>query len=99
MPQCNLCLRLGFAEHPEEARNILSELEQRRATEYISAVLLAYCHAGLGQRDDAVSWLNVAYEERDGLMAYIYRCPGLEDLRADPRFQALLQRMNFPQQP
>ena len=96
MPLCNLCLRLGFSGHREEALTILSELEERRAKEYISAVLLAYCHAGLRQRNEAISWLNVAQEERDGLMTYIYRYPGLEDLHSDPRFQALLQKMNFP---
>ena len=96
MPLCNLCLRLGFAGHREEALTILSELEQRRTGEYVSAVLLAYCHAGVGQPDDAISWLDVAYEERDGLMPYIYRYPGLELLRSAPRFQALLRRMNFP---
>ena len=98
MPLCNLCLRLSLGGHRDEALAIARELEQRRAGEYISAALLAWCYAGLNQHDEALTWFDVALEERDVLMPYINSYPGLDPLRADPRFQALLQRMNFPQQ-
>jgi len=38
-----------------------------------------------------------AYEEHDQGMVYIKAYPGLDALRSEPRFQALVRRMNFPQ--
>ena len=52
---------------------------------------------GLGDHEQAISWLQQAAEERDGLMAYLNTL-FWDPLRSDPRFQALLQRMNFPAQ-
>jgi hypothetical protein len=41
--------------------------------------------------------LERAYEEHDQGMADINAYPGLDALRSEPRFQALVRRMNFPQ--
>ena len=53
----------------------------------------------LGDCGSMILWLTTAYDERDGLCSYLDRWPLYDPLRADPRFQALLQRMNFPAQP
>ena len=37
-----------------------------------------------------------AAEEREGLLTFLNTWPALDPLRSDPRFQALLQKMNFP---
>ena len=49
MAQSNRCVRLGFAGYRQEALTILNELEEPRTREYVSALLLAYGHVGLGQ--------------------------------------------------
>ena len=38
-----------------------------------------------------------AYEEHDQDMVDIKAYPGWDALRSEPRFQALVRRMNFPQ--
>jgi 5-methylcytosine-specific restriction enzyme A len=44
-----------------------------------------------------LTWLEQAYEEHDQWMVFANSYPGLDRLRSEPRFQALLRRMNFPQ--
>ena len=51
----------------------------------------------LGESDQAISWLQKSAEERDALLPYLDAWFILDPLRSDPRFQALLRRMNFPE--
>lgn len=88
---------LGVAGHRREALAIHEDLERRRDTTHVGGVLLAWVSLGLGQNDDAITWLHRAAEEHDGLMAHLMRDPLFEPLRSDPRFQALVRRMNFPE--
>ena len=60
-------------------------------------MLLALTNLGLGESDRAISWLEQAAEERDGLMTLLNVFFYFDPLRADPRFQALLRRLNFPE--
>lgn len=57
-------------------------------------------YAGMGDYDQAMHWLNVAYEGRTDWLPWIainQVYPGLEDeIRLDPRFQALVDRLNIP---
>ena len=45
--------------------------------------------------DNAMTWLEKAYENREGNLLYIGR-PIWDPLRDDPRFRDLLRRMNLP---
>ena len=87
---------LGLAGHRQEALTILGDLEGRRSQEYVGGLLLACVSLGLDEHDQAISWLQEAAEERDGLMALVNTLPVFGPLRSDPRFQDLLRRMNFP---
>jgi hypothetical protein len=49
----------------------------------------------LGETDQAFSWLQKAYEERDASLAWVKVAPESDALRSDPRFADLLHRMNF----
>ena len=71
-------------------------MKERSREHYITASLFAEAYSGVDE-DEAMTWLERAYEEHDQLMVYINSYQGLDALRSEPRFQALVRRMNFPQ--
>lgn len=87
----------GLAGSRVEALKLIAELERRACEDYVSGSLLADAYVGLGEKDQALTWLERAYEEHDEGMIYIKANPGFDALRSEARFQALVQRMNFPQ--
>jgi len=50
----------------------------------------------VGEKDRALGWVERAYEERVPELVYMKTYPGWDALRSEPRFQALVRRMNFP---
>ncbi len=52
-------------------------------------------YAYLGEKDQALEWLEKQYEGREGSIIFLNVWPGYDVLRDDPRFQDLLQRMNL----
>jgi eukaryotic-like serine/threonine-protein kinase len=57
---------------------------------------LARLYARLGKKEEALKWLEKAYSDRVGAMLFLKSEPAFDSWRSDPRFQSLLQRMNFP---
>jgi len=55
----------------------------------------AQIYACIGEKDLAFQWLDKAYAERNPLLAYAKVMPNYDNLRADPRFQALLHRLGL----
>ena len=51
-----------------------------------------------GETDEAMTWLERAYEERDPLLLAAKTDPRMDPLRSDPRFQDLLRRIGFPEE-
>jgi hypothetical protein len=85
----------GGRGRPAAARAILAELEARQATRYVSPVAFVMLHAALGQADEAFLWLDRAYQQRRGWLAYLNVEPMLDGLRADSRFRRLQERMRL----
>jgi hypothetical protein len=50
---------------------------------------------GLGDQARAFAWLDKAYEQRSPFLFKIRVMPQFDALRSDPRYTALLQRMNL----
>ena len=75
----------------DEAMAILDELKHRIAPAFEIAVV----HAGLGQREQALAWLEKAYERRDPFLIYIGVDPNFDGLRSDRRFADLLRRLRL----
>ncbi len=79
------------------------EAAQKIATELIRKPLpmdtwgLAEIYTGLGDKDEAFRWLDRCAALRFTWMPWITNEPPFKPLRPDPRFQALVRRMNLPQ--
>ena len=89
-------LACGMLGIKSEVENTIARLKQRRQEEHFPAGRMALCYMGVGDEDEAIAWLNTGYDERDSMCAYLARWPVWDPLRSDPRFQALLDKMNFP---
>jgi len=60
----------------------------------IAAVYLA-----LGDKEQALEWLESAYREDPGWLVWLKVDPVMDPLRSDLRFQELLRGLNFPPSP
>ena len=57
---------------------------------------IAMVYAGLGETDLAFEWLDKAYERKESQLTSLAISPWTVPLRDDPRFEALLRRINYP---
>jgi tetratricopeptide (TPR) repeat protein len=85
----------GAAGSRDEALGILDRLNQRAKRGYVPSAAFAQIHAGLGERDEAFAWLEKAYEERSPWLLHVW-LPIFASLHADPRYEDLLRRMDYP---
>jgi hypothetical protein len=60
---------------------------------------LARDYADLGDRQAALAALRKSYENRDTELLWLLIDPELDPLRSDVRFQELVKKVGFPQQP
>jgi DNA-binding winged helix-turn-helix (wHTH) protein/tetratricopeptide (TPR) repeat protein len=84
--------KLGRAN---EAREVLSTLEVIARERYVPPYAMALVHAGLGESELALEWLERALAVRDVHLAFLPVDPKWDAFRGDPRFQALLKQCGF----
>jgi tetratricopeptide (TPR) repeat protein len=87
---------LGVSGKKTEARRILNDLLLRAKQSYLSPTHIANIYVGLGEKDQALAWLEKGFEARDSHMEFLGVDPMYESLRSDPRFANLLGRLNLP---
>jgi TolB-like protein/Tfp pilus assembly protein PilF len=90
-----LGLALAQSGNAAEARTLYERLRAIAAHAYVPASVFAWIHLGLGEIDQAFTWLERAIDERDPMMVPIKSYPFFDPLRDDPRFAALLRKMNL----
>jgi TolB-like protein/Tfp pilus assembly protein PilF len=89
----NLAYVYGVSGRTEEAAKMLKDLETRHNGNPSVAADIALIYVGLGDRDQAMMWLNRAYDAR--FKASILLHPVFDPLRADVRFKDLLGRIGL----
>jgi len=87
----------ALSGNQSQAQVICAKLQKRVATEYVPSYDIALVYLGLNRKQEALNWLNRAYEEDDPNMNFLNVDPTLDDLRSDRRFQNLLQRIGLVQ--
>lgn len=56
---------------------------------------LARAHTSLGERGQALTWLEQVYDARGGMVVYLKVHPHFDSLRGEPRFRRLLHKVGL----
>jgi len=81
--------------HTTDATAALHRMKELTKEEYVTPYGMALIFAGLDDKGQAISWLQKAYEDRSHWLVWLNSDPRFDNVRSDPHFQHLLQRMKF----
>jgi TolB-like protein/Flp pilus assembly protein TadD len=81
----------------EEALRILARLSEEAKSRYVPAYSFALMYLAFGEKERAIDEMERAYRERAGSdVVWMKVNPFLDDLRGNPRFEALVQKISAP---
>jgi TolB-like protein/Tfp pilus assembly protein PilF len=98
----DLLIDLGFADavtgSQNDARQMLTKIKLLHEKGLAPSGAIGILYGAMGDLDEAFSWLDRAFQERDPELTYI-KVPGRRfgPLRRDPRYAELVRRMGLPQ--
>jgi TolB-like protein/DNA-binding winged helix-turn-helix (wHTH) protein/Tfp pilus assembly protein PilF len=78
-----------------DALRLLNELKRRQQTSYVPTAAFIEAYLGIGDNEQALAWLERAYQEKSDILPYIKVEPFFDPLRGDPRFADLLRRVGL----
>jgi TolB-like protein/DNA-binding winged helix-turn-helix (wHTH) protein len=90
----NLAYAYAVSGRRSDALKIAEDLETRASESSAADSNIALIYVGLGDNDQAMIWLNKAYQAR--FNPSILLRPAFDALRSDARFQDLRQRIGLP---
>ena len=91
----NIGYALARSGRKEDARKMLSDLEGQSRSRYVSPYSVAQLYLAIGDESKALEALERGYDQRDPLMVFLKVEPRWIQLQSQPRFVALLKRMNL----
>jgi DNA-binding winged helix-turn-helix (wHTH) protein/TolB-like protein/Tfp pilus assembly protein PilF len=87
-------LKLSAQKSPETAlRDLLFEWQDNPQS--TNPHNMAYLSAILGEKETAIEWLEKSFAEHHPWTTWIKAAPEFETLRNEPRFQAIVKKMNL----
>jgi TolB-like protein/Flp pilus assembly protein TadD len=87
----------AHAGRRREALRLVDELKRRQQTSYVAAAPFVNAYLGLGDNEQALAWLERAYQEQSNILQLIKVYPYFDPLRSDPRFVDLVHRVGLDQ--
>jgi serine/threonine-protein kinase len=79
-----------------EAQKVIDKLNELTKQRYVPPYAMAWIYVGLGQKQQALDWLEKSYANREDTMIWLNSDPSLDDLRSEPRFRDLVRRVGLP---
>jgi TolB-like protein/Tfp pilus assembly protein PilF len=92
---CTLGMAHAAAGRREAASLLLDEIKTLPAGPDGGGFGMACIYASLGEEDAAFEALNDAIQKREPKVVWLRLHPFMDSLRSDPRYAALLRKMNF----
>ncbi|MBI3666757.1 MAG: hypothetical protein HY236_11145 [Acidobacteria bacterium] len=71
------------------------KLKDLSKSRYVAPYDVAVVYIGLGDKDQAMEWLEKAYEDHSAWLLWVKVDPRFDSLRGEPRHRDLLRRMNL----
>jgi tetratricopeptide (TPR) repeat protein len=94
-PLTQLGYALGRAGRRGEARRVLDDLRAMAGDRYVPAYAFAIIHHGLGDRAEALNYLEQSLQAREVHLTFVGIDTRWDSLRADPRFSAVAAHLNL----
>ena len=79
----------------EAARQTIDTLIDLSKNKYVPAFNIALIYAGLGDTEEALSWLETGLEQHDVRLVFLGIDPRWDGLRNEPRFQSIARHLNL----
>ena len=92
--KANLAYAYAVSGKREEALQMVKDLEEGQTQHSSTDANIGLIYVGLGDKDQAMIWLDKAYQAR--FNPSILLRPTFDPLRSDARFQDLLRRIGLP---
>jgi tetratricopeptide (TPR) repeat protein len=89
------CYALAKLGRHDEARAALDGLLKLSSERFVPPYHIALIYSGFGENNEALTWLERGFAERDPKMTFIKVDPKLNNLRNEPRFISLVERMGL----
>jgi TolB-like protein/DNA-binding winged helix-turn-helix (wHTH) protein/Flp pilus assembly protein TadD len=89
----NLAYAYAVSGRRSEAVKILADLKNQSQHGFSNAPEIALVYVGMNDKDQAMTWLNKAFDER--FSPWVLMRPAFDPLRSDPRFQDLMRRIGL----
>jgi len=91
--QAELAYAYAISGDREKALSIVTELKHSSIS--LAPYLIAEIYVALGDKDQAFTWLDKAFEDRFAFLSDVRITPQFDSLRSDSRYAALVRRMNL----
>lgn len=78
-------------------QRLRQEQKPTSSASFLLATYLSYDYSRLGEREEALRWLDIAIERREDAVIHMLTHPAFDSIRSDPRFLAHLERLGLAQ--
>jgi len=90
-------LWLARSGNRTEALKVLADLKKESGVQYVQNYDFALLYIGLGDKEQALNYLEKHMVARAETANSYAVAPELDELRSEPRFKAMLKKMNLPE--